>query len=676
MNGRERRGDRGGVRRGASGGVRDASGGVGRTPRRPPVLVPSALSLVFLLLLPPMAWGQGTGPADTIVVLDTLPVLGSRVSAELPLRTRSVQVLDRETLASLPARSVSEALRWASGVEVAARSPAQADLSIRGGTFEQLLVLVDGVRMSDPQTGHFDLDLVVPLDRVERIEILRGPASAQYGSDAVGGVVNVVTRRTPAGVGGRLEGGSFGTWVAAIEGTAPLPGGLLLEAAGEGGRSDGHRAGTEWEQLLGTVRLGAPVGGGQMRLEGGLARRDFGAEDFYAPFPSVEATRTETATLAWAPAAGARIRVEPRLTWRGHDDEFILIRENPSVYRNEHRSTQAGADVTVRALPRPGVAVAVGAEVARHRLVSNALGDRAENRGAAFVEAALRPSGPAGLGGRLELSVGLRHDEHARWGGFTSPSLAGALRLADPLRLRASWGRAFRGPTWTERFYADPGHIPNPDVRPERGEAWEVGLLLEPSEGVRVQVAGFTRTQRDLIDWARRPAPEIEPLPGTNPPMRDPWVPRNVSEARFRGAEAEAGWRVREGTDLGISVALLSLRADAEPGFESKYALRPLREQAIVSVRQGVGPVAFSLRGLHGRRGGEAAFREVDMRMDALLARLAGTRLADTGFAGTGLSGARVYLDLRNLFGSDHPDLTGNPVSGRAVSLGLRTGPR
>jgi hypothetical protein len=123
---------------------------------------------------------RGTGPPGHD------PVLGSRVSAELPLRTRSVQVLDRPTLESLPARSVAEALRWATGWSLGSRSPAQTDLSIRGGSFEQVLVLVDGVRMSDPQTGHFDLDLAVPLDRVERIEILRGPASAQYGSDAWG----------------------------------------------------------------------------------------------------------------------------------------------------------------------------------------------------------------------------------------------------------------------------------------------------------------------------------------------------------------------------------------------------------------------------------------------------------------------------------------------------------
>ncbi|TVP45282.1 MAG: TonB-dependent receptor [Gemmatimonadales bacterium] len=603
------------------------------------------------------AAGQAPGQAasqarDTVLVLDTIPVLGSRVSAELPLRTRSVQVMDRATLESIPARSVGEALRWATGVEVQSRSPAQTDLSIRGGSFEQLLVLVDGVRMSDPQTGHFDLDLTVPLDRVERIEILRGPASAQYGSDAVGGVVNIVTRRTPDGVGGRVEVGSFGTLVGAIDATAGLPGGLALELAGEAGRSDGHRTGTEWEQLLGTMRLAAPVSGGRLLAEGGLARRDFGAEAFYAPFPSFEATRTETASLAWVPGAASRLRVEPRVSWRGHDDDFILIRDNPSVYQNVHRSTQAGADLTVRMSPTPGVTLAAGGEVARHRLASNALGDRSETRSAVHLEMGARPVS------RLDLSLGLRHDDHARWGGFTSPSVAAAWTAAPQLRVRASWGRSFRGPTWTERYYADPGHEPNPDVRPERGEAWEVGVQVEPLAGVSFQLAGFTRTNRDLIDWARRAVPA-----GVFDISNAPWVPRNVNEARFRGVELETSWQLDAGTQLTLSGTLLSLEADAEPGFRSKYALRPLAEQVMAGFRHDIDDVSVFVRGMHGRRAGEEAFREIDVRLDAPLP------------GGMG-RGARVFMDVRNVLGSDHLDLTSNPVPGRAIYLGVRTGTR
>src|SRR5690606_6496015 len=134
-----------------------------------------------------------------------------RASAGLPVAARSVDVIGADAIAATPARTLADVLANALGVDLQPRSPAQADIALRGATFEQILVLVDGVRMSDAQTGHFDLDLAVPLSEVERIEILRGPATALYGSDAVGGVVNIVTRRGGERLRFGVEGGSFGT---------------------------------------------------------------------------------------------------------------------------------------------------------------------------------------------------------------------------------------------------------------------------------------------------------------------------------------------------------------------------------------------------------------------------------------------------------------------------------
>ncbi len=584
--------------------------------------------------------------------LDTIAVIGSRVSAELPLRTRGVQVLDRAFLDALPARSVADALRWALGVELMARSPAQADVAIRGGTFEQVLVLVDGVRMSDPQTGHFDLDLAVPLDRVERIEVLRGPASAQYGSDAVGGVVNVVTRSAEQGVGVRAEGGSFGTGLLAMDAGFYRPGGIRGVFSAEGGRSDGHRDGTDWDTRIASLRLEAPLSEGRLRLDAGRARRAFGAADFYAPFPSYERTDTETVSLAWIPGSGAKVRVEPRLSWRGHDDDFTLIRDNPPVYRNIHRSTQLGGDLTVRFQPSERSVVAVGADAARHALESNALGERSEHRAAAFAEVGL-----AAAGG-VDVSLGVRHDRHEVWGGFTSPSLAVAVAVAPGFRVRGSWNRSFRGPSWTERYYADPGHVPNPELGPERGSAWEAGMHWQAGAGVELSGAFFRRTAEGLIDWARTPA-DGDSAPG-------PWIPRNVNEARFRGVEAEAHWVPAQGTRLGVQATLLSVRAGEEPGLESKYALRPRTEELTLTLRQAL-PAGISASALvtHARQGGPGAVyrdatREVDLRFEAPLP------------AGP-FEGARVHLDLRNLTDADHPDLTGMPVPGRAVYLGVRT---
>ena len=209
------------------------------------------------------------------------------------------------------------------------RSPAQSDLGIRGSSFEQVVVLVNGVRMSDPQTGHFDLDLAVPLDRVARVEVLRGPASALYGADAVGGVVNIVTREDDAGWVGRLEGGSWGTAKVSGGGGGQWEGWPSLSLGGEFSRSDGHRAGTDFEVALLHFSLQDTLAGGTLAGDFGISRRDFGAQDFYAPYPSFEKTRTYTSALKWAAAGIGNSRVELGASFRRHEDEFTLIRDDP-----------------------------------------------------------------------------------------------------------------------------------------------------------------------------------------------------------------------------------------------------------------------------------------------------------------------------------------------------------
>ncbi len=574
------------------------------------------------------------------VPLDTLQVLGSRASPDLPLRTRSVQVLSRAELQGLPARTVADALRWGLGVELGERSPAQADLSVRGAGFEQVLVLVDGKRVSDPQTGHFDLNLAIPLDRVERIEILRGPASVLYGGDAVGGVVNVVTRDDPSW-SFRGEWGSFGTRTLAGQGGVPLGPRGSLQLSGEMGNSDGHREGTDWEQLLGTAVLRLPLLGGSATGELSRGERDFGADGFYAPFPSFESTRATTASAGWRPLAPGRLELEPRITWREHTDDFILIREDPAFYRNQHVSTQLGGEVVGRLRLAPGVSVAVGGEGGRDRLESGTLGDREEERWALFGE------GAWATGGGVDVSGGIRLDRHDRWGDFVSPSVAVAIPVEEDVRLRASWGRAFRGPSWTERHYTDPAHRASPELLPEESDAWEMGLTWEDGGDFRLDVAGFRRTSTNLIDWVRPAGSEAL------------WETRNVTRARFKGLEAEARWEMGDGRSFFTGGTWLSVAAQVEEGVESKYALRPLRDQWIVGYSHRLPDDAvLTLRAVQGRRTGEESWVEVDLRLEVPLL------------------GGHLNVDARNLTDADRPDLTGNPVAGRAIYVGYRLGSR
>src|SRR5690606_30156161 len=244
--------------------------------------------------------------------------------------------LGRSDLARAPARTVAELLEWALGTDVQARSGAQADLALRGGTSEQVLVLVDGMRMSDAQTSHFDLDLAVPLSEIERIEILRGPATAVYGADAVGGVVQIVTRRGASTLSAALDGGAFGTVGGSFGAGFPM-GDAAVRVGAEARRSDGHRVGTDYETLQARAALDVPTAARTLRADVAYAARNFGARAFYTPpaanFDEYEETRTATASIAWLAPAGAVLALEPRVSFRRHEDDFVLRRDDPGFYR-------------------------------------------------------------------------------------------------------------------------------------------------------------------------------------------------------------------------------------------------------------------------------------------------------------------------------------------------------
>jgi outer membrane cobalamin receptor len=583
-----------------------------------------------LALAPALHAQQGPIPLDTLRVSAS-----SRAAAEIATGTRGVEVIGAEEIRRSPARTVAELVQWAFGVDAMPRSGANADVAVRGSSFEQVLVLVDGIRASDAQTGHFDLDLAVPLDQIERIEIVRGPGSALHGADAMGGVIQVVTRRG-RGTAARLEAGSFGTTNLSLSHTVDARG-AHADLATDLQRSDGHRAGTDYESGIVRLALSAPVAGRALAADAAFAARNFGADRFYGPYPSYEKTRSATASLTWRAAPTARLAIEPALSVRRHDDHFILRRENPAAYENEHWTLQAGGELLARYALAAGLRAAGGVEAYSDRLESERLGDRSESRGALLGEVV------AGRVGRITGTAGLRLDWHEAFGTFWSPSLATAWWPARGLRVRGSLGRAFRTPTWTERYYKDPANVGDPDLAPERAWSGEVGFDAYPLSRVRLGAAGFVRAAEDLIDWAK---------PAGSPTT--PWRTRNVEDATYRGLEAELALDDLLGIQWVARGSWLSLESSEAPGFTSKYALRPMSEVVSLSAdRVVLRGLTLGVRAQHARRLGEDAYARLDAR------------------AGYQLPLARLYVDLQNATDERYLDILGVDAAGRALLVGL-----
>ncbi|HEX5439132.1 MAG TPA: TonB-dependent receptor [Gemmatimonadaceae bacterium] len=601
----------------------------------PPAARAAGLLAVFIIL--------PTFPADATAQqaaaqLDTVQVtVTSRASPSLATPARSVQVITRAEIERTPARTISDVLAMRLGVDVRSRSPAQADLSLRGSSIEQVLVLVDGVRMSDAQAGHYDLDLAVPLDLVQRIEVLRGTGSTLYGPDAVGGVINIITRRDSAFASARLRSGSFGTVGASAVGGDTLNG-VGVQGGANIARSDGDRSGTDYRIGQAHLSLDHAAGSGRVRAELGLGIRSFGAADFYGAFPSSERTGTSTASLRYTSDPSARWRLSATASARRHTDRFTLVRDNPAIYENHHLSWQTAGEAVARYAASPSAALAFGTDVRDDQLASDGLGHHREELGALFAEATL------GRARGASLDAGVRVDWSSRTGHFVSPSVAGAVPLAHDLWLRGSVGRGFRAPTWTELYYRDPENVGDPSLHPETFTAGEVGLRAIPAGRVRLDLAVYARHADDLIDWARPAAA----------PDSTPWHTRNVESATYHGVELDADVPHLLGADWTVHASGLAFDAHGADGTTGKYALRPLTHSIGLTVTAPVDVgTRASLDVRDARRVGERAHFEANARLTHEWAH------------------AWVQLDVLNITGVEYLDASVEPVAGRALYIGM-----
>ena len=478
---------------------------------------PAPLALAFLLAAP-LAAGQAPEAAEEPKpVRAEVAVVASRTGVETG--TVTAAVLTREEIERLPARSLAELLRYLPSVDVRRRGPegVQADIGLRGADYNGTLVLVDGEPVNDPQTNHNTLSLDIPADAIERVEVLYGSSSALYGSEAIGGVVNVVTRggslgKARAQLEGRYVHGSSSLDAGSLRLATKVTDAVTVSVDGSRSESSGFR--DDREHAMGALRASIRVDTalGPVTLAGGAADRAFGAYAFYGTrYPNQrEETRTRSLRLSADLGIAGGWTLSPSASVRNHRDDFILERSDPDFYRNLHETDRTAFRVVARR-PLLGGSLAVGAEAGRDTIDSTNLGDHARSRLAAFVElgrpfSTARPS----AGG---FRAGVRTDDYDGYGTRVSPQAGAWTALGRGLKARASVGTAFRIPTFTELYYSDPQTAGNPDLRPETATTFEAGLTWETGP-VTFDAAVFHRHGSDLIDFVR--SSPSEPFRATN----------------------------------------------------------------------------------------------------------------------------------------------------------------
>jgi iron complex outermembrane receptor protein len=471
--------------------------------------------------------------------------------AEMGTVTRTLTVITREQIEALPAHSIADVLRLAASVDVRARGVrgGQTDFAVRGANFGQVLILVDGVRMNDAQSGHHNGDIPVALDDVERIEILYGPGSALFGADAFGGTVNVITRRSIEQPTLLAQGGSFG--LAGGRGAAGFERGSLRQTVGiSTERSSGFIYDRDYASVIARARTSV---GDRSSVSVAFLRKEFGANNFYGgSAPSREWTNQALIAGDHEFGAAAGWTFTARGSYRTHGDRFIFNQEVPALSDNRHRTHAVLGDVVASRRVDAG-SITVGVETGGDWIRSTNLGDHELGRISAFGEWRHQMSR------QVQVDAALRVDRYSQFGASWNPSVGVGWWASDAVRLRASAAKAFRVPTFTERYYSDPANLARADVGPETAWAGEGGADLFLRGGWMVQATVFGRADSDVIDWLR-------------PTTLDRWQTYNVRDVDTLGVELSAQKTFARGAFVSAQFTEVDLDAAAVTQL-SKYVL-------------------------------------------------------------------------------------------------------
>jgi iron complex outermembrane receptor protein len=560
-------------------------------------------------------------------------VLGSATPVPLAETSSTVLVLPVES-ELLRLETPLDLLRDDSSIFLEQRGAggAQSDIVLRGGSFAQTLVLVNGFRINDSQTAHHNLDLPIPLEAMDQIQVLHGAGSTLHGADALAGVVDFVTAApNAASLLLRAGGGSFGENEQALMAGA-AHGRWSGRITGDRNFSTGFMPDRDYRNENASAEGWMGTGLGITDLLFAGSDRAFGADQFYGPYPSWERTKS------WFAAARQELgaKTVAAFGYRRHTDDFVLIRSNPAIYENNHIDTSWQASLRRTEQAGSGSALLFGLEADGDAIRSNNLGTHARNRGAGYADWDLHPGKH-----RWTFSAGLREEIFS--GGarsVLSPHVAGSWHVTDSLKLRATGGYGFRIPTYTDLYYSDPTTIGNPQLKPESAWSGEGGIDWTRSR-FRLSATGFYAHQHDAIDYLRSSPDE-------------PWQAENLPGLRFTGVESSAQWQPARGQSVRVAWTALFGAQDALHGQESEYDFN------------------YPVNNVHALWNC-ALTRWIVLNNSVQIAQ----RYQQTAYAvwNAGLSGTRgawrPYVRLSNASNTAYEEISGVAMPGRSVVAGI-----
>ena len=524
--------------------------------------------LFFFFIFSLIATAQENKPK--IDSLQEVIISSTRIDLPFSKNSRTIQLITAEDLKKAGVTNVADALQQIAGIDIRRRGTngTQADLYIRGGSFDQTLLLVDGIKVDDAQTGHHTMNLALPIEVIKRIEIIKGPAARIFGQNAFNGAINIITKDVPdTDVSLHVQGGSYNQFNAAVTAGINLDDSSHIIHYSKN-TSEGYRFNTDYDNQNFVLKSTFNKKNLPIAMLISLSDRNFGANGFYA---SPAATNQYEETMASLIGFSTVIKKgnftwKPRVYWRRNEDEYVFVRKNPSIYRNLHISNKIAAELNGSYTSNIGI-TGFGIETAKVYLSSNNLGDNNRFVSTLFLEHRLEL-----FDNKMDITPGVAVTYFSDFKFFAFPGIDIGYQLLDNLRVYGNLGYTYRVPTFTDLNYQSPTTIGNPGLEPEKAFSQEIGLKWNMA-GFNASVAVFNRDSNRLIDYVKMQ-------------NSDPWQPQNIQDVTTKGFETQLNYTFSLNSfdqKLQLGYSFLDDKIKQSSFTFSQYSVNSLKHQVVGS---------------------------------------------------------------------------------------------
>lgn len=611
------------------------------------------------------------------VPIDEIVVQGDK-TLSIAEPARVVAIIGRSDIERAAVQNIQELLRYVDGVDVRTRggNNVQADVSFRGGTFDQTVVLLNGVNITDPQTGHHSLNIPINLEDVQRIEVLQGPGAWTMGAVTYSGAINIITRlpdQTSASAGLIQGMHSYQSYSAAGNFSG---GGLRATLSANKSKSDGYANNTDFDvdNVYAQLRYATEKSGvvsGQL----GYQRKDFGANSFYSAQygPQREHTRALLSSLRYGVERGGW-GAAATLFHRRHYDRYELFHVNPAAWytgHNYHLTDMAGALAQLTRVSKLGVTTA-GVSYRYEHIYSSTLGEpmpqpvavKGESGDNAFY---------AKEKAREHLSASLQHSFriqkfHATLGvmgagnnDFGFRAYAGgnvAYDLTPAWQLGAAASNDYRLPTFTDLYYNVGDQRGNPSLAPEEAVTGELSLRYRYLAW-RTSASGFYRYGYRVINWRRNPDDNL-------------WYSQNIANVATSGVHLHAEYAPQKQLLQKAAIGYTYLHATPSEREETaSYVVEQLSHRLTATLRHGVwSRLSASWQLQYQQRAGRYQPFDASTGKYAAAVAFKPSWLCDLKISWMEEQYC-IFAEATNLFGNTYFDFGNIPQPGRWVKAGI-----